>query len=153
MTQLEKIEKIAERATATIFLNAQWIAHLAETLDDNGLYDDIVRQFVEHARSENRQAFNSINESINELRKQAQADGDKGFNPDWSLPEAAGESLREHMAIIAELRAQLADAISDGVDFRATVADALRELRAEMFNYAPVAAIDATIAKLGLEEQ
>lgn len=36
---------------------------------------------------------------------------------------------------------------------RTTVAAALRELRAEMFNYAPVAAIDAAIAALGLADE
>jgi hypothetical protein len=35
----------------------------------------------------------------------------------------------------------------------ATVAAALRELRAEMLNYAPVAAIDAAIAALGLTDE
>lgn len=87
-------------------------------------------------------------------------DAGKGFNPDWSLPEATAESLREHMA--------LAKAAQESEQqFRATVAAALRELR-DMWQRRKNSAedkvmestlrdvldeLDATIAKLGLEEQ
>ncbi len=65
------------------------------------------------------------------------------FNPDWSELKATQQSLREHMALLKAAQ-------ESEQRFREQVAAAMRELRAEMFNYAPVAAIDAAIAALGL---
>lgn len=64
------LEKLAEKATAIIFLNAQWIGSLANTLKDHDLYSEATHQLVEHARKENKQVFNDINE----LRRKASAD-------------------------------------------------------------------------------
>jgi len=53
--------EIVGKATAIIFLNQQWISHLAEKISEAGLMDETLLSFVQNAKKENRQAFNEIN--------------------------------------------------------------------------------------------
>ncbi len=48
---------------------------------------------------------------------------DRSFNPDWGRVEAAQESLREHMQIIVQLRAEIESLRKDSERYRALFRD------------------------------
>ena len=57
---MTELEKLANKATAIIFLNQQWLAALRDELKENDCLSDLVAQLVEHAMGENRLAFEEI---------------------------------------------------------------------------------------------
>lgn len=97
---------IAEKATAILFLNQQWLAHLSEVLDRNGLLDETLDGLINHAKTENRQAFNEINK----LGKDAE---------DTISRRTVGEALTrlrlthpEHDTLTAQQKARICEALA-----------------------------------------
>lgn len=60
MTDNEKLKIVADKATAILFLNQQWIQTLADELERNNLLTPSLSGLVNHAKSENRTTFNEI---------------------------------------------------------------------------------------------
>ena len=76
-------------------------------------------------------------ERIMELEAELSKFQESSFNPDWSLLEAARESLREHMALLKDNQQQLAEV----VEYARKLSDALHEILEDTLN---AVAFDAT---------
>lgn len=64
MDAQEELRKLAKQASALTFLNVLWFEHLREALEAAGMLDDVVTDFINNAKNENRGLFKDANAMI-----------------------------------------------------------------------------------------